>query len=59
MPGRSAVYFPLRSNAASMLAGRPVADIRRRIKRAALLHDDVILESGTYDLHAGPQGSSG
>src|SRR5688572_5296560 len=59
MADRSTAYFPLRSNAASLLAGRQIGEVRRRIKRAALLHDEVILEGGTYDLHAGPDGSWG
>jgi hypothetical protein len=58
MTDPTTAYFPLRSNAAALLAGRQITEVRRRIKRAALLHDEVILEAGTYDLHAGPTGSS-
>lgn len=57
MVDRSRVYFPLRSNAYTLLAGRQIAALRARIKRAALLNDEVILESGTFDVQAGPGGS--
>jgi hypothetical protein len=48
----SRAYFPLRSNAESLVAGGGVASVRRRIKRASLLHDEVVFESGVYDLFA-------
>jgi hypothetical protein len=57
MVDHSRVYFPLRSNAYTLLAGRQIAALRARIKRAALLNDEVILESGTFDVQAGPGGS--
>ena len=38
---RSAIYFPLRSNAASLVAGRGVASVRRRILVVALGADEL------------------
>lgn len=54
----SAIYFPLRSNAASLLVGAPVHSLVRRIKLAALLHDEVWLEEGLWEAQAGPRGSA-
>jgi len=53
----SAIYFPLRSNAASLLAGAGVASVRRRLLLAALLHDRVLVESGLLRVAAGPTAS--
>ena len=51
------IYFPLRSNAASLLKGAPVGSVLRRIKLGALLHDQVWLEEGVWDGQAGPRGA--
>ncbi len=53
MTNGSRVFFGLRSNAASLVAGRGVASVRRRIMVGALLHDEVLLESDVYTLNAG------
>jgi hypothetical protein len=55
---KSAIYFPLRSNAAGLVAGGGVALVRRRIIIAGLLHDAVNLEQGFHLSWAGPDGSS-
>src|SRR6266566_3895091 len=52
----SSIYFPLRSNAASLLSGAPIHSVMRRIKLAALLHDKVLIEDGTWSGQAGPRG---
>ncbi len=57
MPEPSAIYFPLRSNAASLVAGVGVASVRRRLLLAALLHDRVLVESGFLRVAAGPTAS--
>jgi hypothetical protein len=54
----SSIYFPLRSNAKTLLAGAPAAAVRRRIKVASLLHDTVLEEDGVWQAHAGPDGSN-
>jgi hypothetical protein len=54
----STIYFPLRSNAAGLVAGNGVALIRRRIILAGLLHDEVYLEDGVFSAFAGPGGGS-
>lgn len=54
----SAILFPLRSNAASLVAGAGVASVRRRILVAALLHDQVLLQAGVHVAWAGPDGGS-
>lgn len=56
MTSPSRAYFPLRSNAASLIAGAGVASVRRRIKHASLLHDEVLLEDGQWDLIVAEQG---
>jgi hypothetical protein len=53
----SRIFFPLRSNARSLLAGAPAQSIRRRIKLAAVLHDYVLIEDGSREILAGPSGS--
>jgi hypothetical protein len=40
------LVFPLRSNAHSLVRGAPVASVRRKLKTASLLYENVILESG-------------
>lgn len=44
-------YFPLRSNASSLVAGSAANAVVRRIKAAALL-GDVLIEEGTYTVNA-------
>jgi hypothetical protein len=51
------LVFPLRSNARSLVRGAPVASVRRKLKTASLLYENVILESGVLRLSSGPQGS--
>ena len=51
------VYFPLKSNAHALLAGRPIEAVRKRLKFASLLHDDVYLESGLLQIQAGAKGA--
>lgn len=55
MPSR--IYFPLRSNGSALLTGRPVAQMRRRLLRGAILYDEVYLEAGVHRIWAGPRGS--
>lgn len=57
MSERSAIFFPLRSNAHALVAGRPAASVVSRLKLAALLHDRVLIEIGGFDIQAGPMGS--
>ena len=52
----SRMYFPLRGNSHSLLAGRPAQAVRRRLVVAALLHDEVIVDEGMWDGMSGPQG---
>lgn len=51
------VYFPLASNAHSLLAGRPLESVRRRLKMASLLHEELFLESGSLQIQAGEKGA--
>jgi len=51
------IYFPLRSNAHSLVAGRGTSSVIKRIKIASLLHDEVVLGSGRWMAAAGPYGS--
>lgn len=52
------VYFPLASNAHSLLTGAPLDGVRRRLKMASLLHDEVFLEWGTMQIQAGATGAT-
>jgi hypothetical protein len=54
----STIYFPLRSNAASLITGRGVGDVRRRLMLASLLHDEVWIEAGLLSVMAGSDGSN-
>src|SRR5713226_6039176 len=54
----STIFFPLRSNAKSLLVGRHLEAVRSRIKTAALLHDQVFIEGGEWSVYAGGTGSS-
>ena len=50
---KSIAYFGLRTNAYQLVSGAGVNAVRRRIKLAGLLHDEVALEAGLYLLTAG------
>lgn len=52
----STLYVPLRSNAKILVTGTPVATLRRRLKYASILHDQLILEPGALHMKAGLQG---
>jgi hypothetical protein len=52
----SAVLVPLRSNAATLLSGAPVASVRRRLKFASLFYERIYLEAGVFRMQAGPGG---
>jgi hypothetical protein len=54
----SVLFVPLRSNAAQLVAGAPVAAIRRKLKYASLVYDELWLENGTIRIQAGQGGSS-
>lgn len=50
----SRIVFPLRSNAKTLLTGKPLSSVRRRMKLASLLYDTVLLEAGVATIQAGP-----
>jgi hypothetical protein len=52
------IYFPLRSNAASLITGQGIAEVRRRLMLASLLHDEVWIEAGLLSVMAGADGSN-
>jgi hypothetical protein len=52
----SVLVVPLRSNAYTLLAGAPVAAMRRRLKFASLFFDKLFLEAGVFRMDAGPSG---
>lgn len=54
----SILVVPLRSNAYTLLTGKPIATIRRRLKFASLFYDRLLLETGIFRVNAGPSGSS-
>lgn len=54
----SVLVVPVRSNAHTLLAGAPIAAMRRRLKFASLFYDRLLLETGILRVHAGPHGSS-
>jgi hypothetical protein len=54
----SVLVVPLRSNANTLVAGTPVAALRRRLKFASLFFDRLFLETGIYRVNAGPRGAS-
>ncbi|VXB06333.1 hypothetical protein [Aeromicrobium sp. 9AM] len=47
------LWVPLRSNAYSLVAGAPVAAMRRRLKQAGVSYDHVLLEGGGLGITAG------
>jgi hypothetical protein len=54
----SVLVVPLRSNAHTLVAGAPIAAMRRRLKFASLFYDRLFLETGILRVQAGPTGSS-
>ena len=58
MTEQSSIFFPLRSNAKSLLAGAPAQGVVARLKLASLLYDHVLVEDGEYRIQGGPGGSS-
>lgn len=56
-PTTDRVYFPLASNAHALMTGASLASVRARLKTSSLLHGQVLIESGTMDIRAGPSGS--
>ena len=52
----SALFVPLRSNASTLLTGRPIVAMRRRLKYASVFYDRLYLEAGILHLQAGPNG---
>jgi hypothetical protein len=48
----SVAWFGLRTNAQQLIQGAGARAVRRRIKRASLINDKVLLQSGTYRLLA-------
>jgi len=57
-PGSRSVYFPLASNAHSLVAGAGVARVRSRLKMCSVLYERVLIEEGQLAIQAGPQGAS-
>lgn len=57
MSDPSRIYFPLRSNAYALLAGKPAASVRARIIHGALLYDEVFVDAGMWEGRSGPTGS--
>lgn len=58
MTEQSSIFFPLRSNAKSLLVGAPARAVVARLKLASLLYDHVLVEDGEYRIQGGPGGSS-
>jgi hypothetical protein len=58
LQSESVLVVPLRSNASTLLAGAPIAAVRRRLKFASLFYDRLFLETGIFRVNAGPHGSS-
>jgi hypothetical protein len=57
-PAPRGVYYPLRGNAHSLLAGAPFHQFRRRLKVAALVHEKLLLDSGSWQGSSGPRGAN-
>ena len=58
IPPGGSVFFPLASNAHSLVTGSPVGSVRSRMKVSSLLYDQVYLEAGSMSIRAGPHGAS-
>jgi hypothetical protein len=55
-PRTGEVFFPLASNAHSLVTGRGVRNVRGRLKVTSLLYNRVLIESGQISIQAGPTG---
>lgn len=51
------LLFPLLSNARALVAGAGVAAVRRKLKFASVMFDEVLLEGGSKQISAGPDGN--
>jgi hypothetical protein len=49
----SRVLFPLRSNASALLQGSPLRSVTNRLRFAALLYDEVLIEAGCMMIFVG------
>lgn len=56
-PRTSEVFFPLASNAHSLVTGSGVRNVRSRLKITSLLYNRVLIESGQMTIQSGPTGS--
>ncbi len=54
----SALFVPLRSNANTLLTGRPIVAMRTRLKYASVFYDRLYLEAGILHMQAGPNGAA-
>jgi hypothetical protein len=52
------IFLPLRSNAAWFASADTRKDLERRMKRYALLYDEVVLQDGRYSFTVIPTGSA-
>lgn len=51
------LLVPLRSNASQLLAGAPVEAVRRKLKFASVVYDELLIEGGSLTIQAGEGGS--
>lgn len=51
------ILFPLRCNAAHFASPETLEDLRRRLKRALLIYDEVVLEDGQFHFVVWEQGN--
>lgn len=58
VPPTGSVFFPLASNAHSLMTGSSVGSVRSRMKISSLLYENVLLEGGSMSIQAGPDGAS-
>lgn len=49
----SVAFYGLRTNAHQLLAGAGASAFRRRLKVDSLLHDEIVMEAGAYEVLAG------
>jgi hypothetical protein len=56
MAEKSRIYFPLAANAAGLVVGAQWAAFERRVKLAALLYDELVLDDGYWIGSSGPGG---
>ncbi|MFC5503194.1 hypothetical protein ACFPJ4_13175 [Lysinimonas soli] len=56
-PPTGEVFFPLASNAHSLVAGAGIGSVRGRLKTAAILYQHVLVEAGQVTIHAGANAS--